>query len=352
MQPRILFRTHYQVDEPALMELLVKSCTSPVRSAYDESVSEKLTREVRARGKDFNVAAAAYALDLGRGLLLLNEQNAWTEKGHLVSLVADIPEGPWDVQTELNGRERLLHFRLFLEADGAVLLFLARYLLAQGRVPSADADWNRLAQEVFVEAYTQYFRITGTTADRVSLRTQIDRIRHSGYTGKSGCHKLFIHLQTLYRLGLLDRSASGLTRRYELPEESGGSGLRLLSEAIPDLHALERVIQEHSWAELATKVFKIRAAAAHATPDALLCLVAPRYQQVMATGVPLCSLATLIEAVQIELLVQRSELLPYGSALQLLQEARAQHPGDVRFHVDRRGIPAFVKLADRLLASV
>src|SRR5437879_5598042 len=111
MDPRLLYRTHYQVDEPAIIELLIKSCTSAVRSGYDEAIAEKLAKEIRKRKKLFNVAAAAYALDLARGLGTVNEQNVWSDKGHLVNLLAEVSQGPWDQQLELTPMERLLHFR-------------------------------------------------------------------------------------------------------------------------------------------------------------------------------------------------------------------------------------------------
>jgi len=353
MEPRVLFRTHYQVDEPALMEFLVKRCTSPIRSAYNESVAQKLAEEVQHRGKKFNVAAGGYALDLARGLSLVNEQNVWTDRGHLVNLHAETEDRNWDAELELNSRERLLHFRLFLEGDGAALLSIARYLLDHGKMPNSDGDWNQLAKMLFVEIYSEYHTMAGTTADRVALRREVDRIRSRGYEGKSGPHKMFVHLQTLHRLDLVDRVATSTSRNYRLESDSGRRNLRSLVSEIPDLYALERAVQEHRLFEIAAKVFGIEhgPVAQDRSPEELIQLVVPYYRQVVATGVSQCPLSTVIESVQIGLLDEGRELIHYDAALDLIQKAQQKRVGEIRFHVDRRGTPAFLKLSDELLAS-
>lgn len=353
MQPRVLFRTHYQVDEPALMELLVQRCTSAVRSAYSETVAERLAKEVRHLGKGFNVPAASYALDLGRGLGLVNEQNAWTDKGHLVNLKAQIVEGRWEDQLMLSARERLLHLRLFLEADGAAFLYIARSLLENTALPNADDDWNALARDLFVHVYSEYLRLTGTTTDRVALRMELDRIRSRGYEGKSGPHKMFIHLQALHRLGLATRSTTGTVRRYLLPENDGGMGLRTLVGEIHDVFGLEEIVKEKRLLEICAKVFQIGEGhpAPFSEPEVFLRLVVRAYQGVMATGVPLSPLTTIIEAVQIELLASLGQLIPYPVAQRILERAQRQRPSDVRFHVDRKGAPAFLRLSDEFVAA-
>jgi hypothetical protein len=354
MNPRILYRTHYQVDEPALLELLVKRCTSAVKSSYNEVVAEKLAKEVQKEGKLFNVPAAGYALDLARDLGIVNEQNVWTDRGHLVNLRATIVEGGWEEQLHLNPRERLLHVRLFLEADGAALLYIARYLLEHGRVPNSNEDWNVLAKDLFAQIYTECLKLTASTADRVSLRTERDRIRTRGYKGKSGPHKMFIHLQTLYRLGLVERGPSAAVRQYLIPEADSGRGLRVFVEEIADLYTLEQIVKEHRVLEVGAKVLQVsstRVNQATYAPEKFLFLVVPAYRGVMSTGTPLCPLSTLIEAIQIDLLASRSELLTYQVALQLLERIQQERPSDVRFHVDRRGTPAFLKLSDSIVSS-
>jgi hypothetical protein len=357
MQPRIVFSTHYQVDEPAYMEFLVKLCTSPVQSTYREVVEQKFTKEITARGKDFNIAAGRYAVDLARGLDLITPNNTWTDKGHLVNLIAQIDQAlEFEEQLAFTLPEKLLHFRVFLEADGAALLFMARRLTGHGALLNSDTTWNTMAREMFVDTYSNYLAITNNTADRVKLRREIDRIKTKGYEGKSGSHKAFIHIQTLHRLGLVKRPDSA-ARIYQLPEQPLGtpSGLKILLNEVPDVPSLEKVIDTHKWLQVAARVFQIMGVRSPEDTvelsEEVLPLVAVYYQRVMSTGMPLCSLSTLIEAIQIDLLTGKLLLLSYDEALDVITAAQRKHPKDIRFHVDRRGQPAFIKLSDDMVSK-
>jgi len=348
MQPRVLFRTHYQVDEPAIIEFLVKLCSSPVQSAYNETVAAKLTKQI----KDFNIAAAGYAVDLAQGLGVVDKNNVWSDKGHLVNLLAQVSGDPIDAQLHLNSYERLLHFCLFLEADGAMLLSIAQHIIDHQSIPDHQDDWNSLATRLFGEIYRKYLSMAGTTSDRVALRTEADRIVRKGYAGKSGTHKMFIHLQTLYRLGLLDRAPSGAARRYIVARGGAAESMQILVKEIADFYTLERVIRERKLVEIANRVLRIGGSIEDSwSTDTVFPKLITFYRTIMSTGLPLCPLSALGHAVQIRFLVDDSKLLSYSRLLEVLREAQSANLGDIRFHVDRAGEPAFLKLSDRIVRS-
>jgi len=352
MDPRVVFRTHYQVDEPAYMELLIRICTSPVRSSYREVVAQRLAGEIsHRRKKSFNEDAAAYAVDLGKDLEVINENLTWTEKGHLIDLIGETPDIDWEEQLRLSLSEKLLHFRLFLEGDGAALMFLSRRLLETGVLDNSETSWNSLASEMFSEIFSNYLAITNNTQDRVTLRRKIQQ-QEAKYAGHSGSHKLFIHLQTLYRLGLIDRPSPGGSRVYKIPSRlpQVKLGLEILIEEIRDVFQLEKVIRNHQWTEVAAKVFQIQSL--DVTEEELdIATLVSFYKRVIGTGVPLCPLSTLINASQIELLSQHVGLLRYETAMKSIQRFQKTHPKSVRFHVDRRGQPAFLKLSNDFLTN-
>ena len=350
MEPRLLSRTHYQVDEPALAEIVVARCTSPVVSAYDRTVAERLAQDIRGRGKRFNVAAAGYAVDLAHGLRLTNANNVWSDNGHLMNLVAQVGDGQWLDELPLTPGERFMHFRLFLEADGAALLFLSNILASEGQLPAEETDWNILARDMFMSAYSDYLAVTSPTADRVSLRTKLDRLRTRGYNGKSGTHQMFLHLQTLHRLNLVDRVDCSGGRQYRVSTE-GQARLRRLASAIPDVLALERVVTQHRYMEIAAGVYGLGVAHEMSPSDALRELL-PFYRKVVGTGVAICPLAPVIEAAQMSLLSTRSRLVEYSRFVELLREAQSQHVREIRFHQDRRGNPAFLRLSDGLVSEL
>ncbi len=351
MEPRLIYRTHYQVDEPTIAARIVTHCTSPVVSSYDETVAVKLSSHMRANGKEFNVPAARYAVDLAHKLQLINANNIWAENGHLVNLVTrNRPDTKLDDVTFSIG-EQLLHFRLFLEADGAALLFLARRLLSNQVLPSQGMHWNAIARELFVSIYTSYLAITNPIADRVSLRSRIDRLSSQEFSGKSGAHKLFLHLQVLHRLGLVERVANKGERIYRVTE---GSGVRLerMTGLISDVFVLENIVKEHSYIEVAAQVYGLKHA--YDAPDAndIVSKLLVMYRRVAETGVPICPLAPIVEATQISLLVEGSSMVEYGEVIRVLREFQGQNARDIRFHQDRRGNPAFLRVSENLLHSL
>jgi lipid-A-disaccharide synthase-like uncharacterized protein len=355
VQRRLVLRTHYQVKEPAYLEFLIRNCTLAVQSSYAEVVAKKLEREIERRGKEFNVNAGLYAVDLARALDLLTPNHTWTDKGYLVDLIAEVDEKELEEELTLTLPERLLHFRLFLEGDGAVLLFIARHLVQHGEFSHSDATANIFAQEMFVSILSEYLLLATVTADRISIRREIERISRKPYDGNTGRHKLLIHFQTLYRLDLVTCHDTAPGTMYQMPDPSNThrNGLAYFAREIPDVLALEKIIATHSWVDIAANVFQIPSVQWDATAETqrlkTLSLIATLYQRVASRGAPLCSLSTLIEATQVTLLAQQAQLLTYAEALRLLTDEQKRLPKDVRFHVDRRGQPAFVKFSDKWL---
>lgn len=346
MQPRVLYRTHYQVEEPAYMELLLRRCTSALEANYSERVAQCLAQEIFSRGRRFNTAAGAYAVDLARGLSIINENNTWTDKGQLLALCATVSDRPIESECELDATERVAHFRLFLDADGAALLHIARIALTGDMLPR-DGDWNSFAQSMFADIFQEYLSVSPDIVDRLNLRNQLDRFRVP-FSGKTGSHKSYIHCQALARFGLLDRFDN--PRAYRI-SQAGARALRTLTSRLPTVTSLEDVVNSGEWAEIAAVVFDTGRADVVGPPE-ILHMGAQVYQRIVGSGVSLCSLVTLFDVVQVNLLARgqrpprRAEIL---SAVLALQK---DYPRDVRFHVDRRGRPAFIKMADGLVAQL
>lgn len=351
MQPRILYRTHYQADEPALVSFIIRHCTSAVESNYSERVAERLSRYVSSRGRGLNVAAAGYAVDLARDLGVVSENNSWTDKGHLVALTAKAERGDLKADLALDERERFLYFRLFLGADGALLLCLARAAMAAGSLPAPKGDWNGLARAMFVAALGEYLKASVETRQRVELRGRLERIANRPFRGRTGEHKTFVHLQAMCRLGLLRRAGGAATRIYT--SEGCTSRLKSLDREIGDLATLEQRMARNEWAAVADVVLR---GADTGRPDMaeteVVELLLGSYAQVASTGAPLCSISTLVDALCIVLLAKGFRIVSHSDALAVLVALQKEHPKDVRFHVDRRGRPVFVKISRRLHSLV
>ena len=344
MQPRVVFRTHYQIDEPSFVGILVNECTSPTRGEYAERVAQRFASEVSRTAGRMNLAAAGYAVDLGRGLGVLNEQNVWTDLGMLVHLFSRDGHRSQGTGLRLDDVERLLYARVFLQGDGATLLFLARRSQERGALPEGDDDWNSVAKEMFVTIYAEYLKLSSTTVDRVTLRNELDRIRARGYQGKSGPHKCFLHLQVLTRVGLLARRDRGGGRRYECDPRSAR-----FTSTIESVAQLEQVVRERRWADVVSTTLP-DVIAGEPSDETVHALLAHYYERVTATGVPLCSLHVLSDAVQLHGMCG-GELWPSDTVKSSVLLSQKAAPRDVRIHVDRSGAPAFVRFSDDLLGQ-
>jgi hypothetical protein len=297
----------------------------------------------------FNEAAGRYAVDLARALGLITANNVWTDKGFLVDIIADVRDNRIEDQLSLTLAERLLHFLLFFEGDGAALIFLSQYLLRNGSIPSGRETLNSIATSMFVDVLGAYLQVTSNTSDRVKLRTEIQKLTRSPYKGKTGSHKIFLHAQVLYRLGLANR-VNGGSRMYQVANGpvSTRTQLESLVTQVSDPSALEKAIQNHKTLEIAALVLGIPCAPwdeKHRV-EALKRL-ASFYKHVESTGAPLCSISTIVGALQISLLTT-GKLLTFDQGFQLVTDLQREHPKAVRFHVDRRGQPAFLKMSDEM----
>lgn len=349
MGPRLVFTTHYQVDEPAYAEFLIKLCTSAVQSSYKEVIAQKLINELNSRDKKLNEPASRYAVDLARELGLLTSNNVWTDKGFLVDLFAVINNLAWKEQLSLTTPERILHFRIFLEADGATLLYLANYILQNDCIPPDGITTNSFVEEMFIDILSNYLSVTTDIEKRVELRRKIDRIRTEGYHGHSGAHKLYIHVQTLYRVGIISKKKN--SRNYCLPADAIEMKLGIINllKKIPNVTSLEKLVNSHGLVDISADVLHIPYKKwEFENHEETVRILTNNYQQVMRTGVPLCPITTLIESMQISLL-SIGILLKYNDGLNLITEIQTQNTRDIRFHVDRSGRPAFVRISDDII---
>lgn len=351
MRPRIIYRTHYQADEPALISFIIRHCTSAVESNYSERVAERLSRYVSNRGRGLNVAAAGYAVDLAQDLGVLSKNNSWTDKGHLIALTAKAECGELQGDLALDERERFLYFRLFLDADGALLLFLARAAMAAGSLPAPKGHWNGLARAMFLAALGEYLKASVETSQRVELRRELERITQRPFRGRTGEHKTFVHLQAMCRMGLLGRAAGSTSRVYT--SEGCTSRLESLGHELGDVATLEQRMARNEWAGVADVVLRgARKGRPEMAETEAAQLLLGFYAQVASTGAPLCSIYTLVDALCIVLLARGFQVMSHSDALAALLALQREHPKDVRFHVDRRGRPVFVKIAPHLLSAV
>ena len=337
---RLVNRTHYQVLEPAYLAFLVCRCTSPTSSNHRDTVAGRFFETTEG----INIAASKYAVDLARSLHLINSNLIWTELGHLLNLVAS--DSARRSKLELSTAEKMLFLRIFLEYDGAAFVYLARKLEMQRKLPDCDETWADVAQELFLDVYEEYLEFVTDLQLRTKIRQLAEKRRNTPFQGSSGRHQSFIHIHTLFRLGLVEASRSGSGRVYlaKPVEDEDRFATSELFHAIPDVKTLEQVIDSGALYEVVGRVLGVKHNTKLMSDSEMMERVRSIYSQVMQTGVNLCSLQTLSEMLQIQSLTEGKALESRAAILSRLRAIQSEAPSRMRFHVDQFGYPAYLKM--------
>jgi len=344
MMPRVITRTHYQVDEPAYVRILIRDCSSPTTSDYSERMARRLEERLKALHIDFNLAAAKYCVDLAKDLNLLSENNFWTWSGQVLHLVAPERSDETSLDLHLSLEERIFFFRVFLEYDGAALIFLARKASLVGKVPEPAKDWNDLANEMMVSIYNSYLDTVTDIRDRTAIRHLLSKRTRQPYSGKSGAHQCFLHLKAMTRVGLLQSRGREYCKHPSSVDPKGV--IYQFLRNVPDSATLETIIVKNEWPKVATAIFAQGLLSDERwTKGRILDQAHELYGRVMATGVPLCSLKTVIEAIQIKQISAGTMPISYEECMKVFRQAQAENPKKIRFKVDRIGRPAFIVLS-------
>ena len=236
--------------------------------------------------------------------------------------------------------------RLFLEFDGAALVYFSKKLQAQPQLPGEGETWANLAQELFLDTYEQYLQFITDPRTRTEIRQLAEKRRHAPFRGHSGRHQSLIHINTLFRLGLVDSSSTGHSRVYSakrLVEGDRFATSELLSLA-PDVASLEEIIRSQPLYQVVGRVLGIQCKNDVIDDIEFMVRVKEVYARVMETGVSLCALQTVYEALQIQSLFHAMVPQSNTAILSRLRALQDKAPSRIRFHVDRYGNPAYLRI--------
>lgn len=340
MHPRIITRTHYQVDEPAYLSTLILECSSATKSDYTERLAQRLEEALKKRGREFNLAAAKYCVDLARAVNLLTENNFWTANAQILALIRS-SAGP-EFSTDLTLSERIFWLRTFLEHDGAAIVFFANEIVKDGKIPASNKDWNSVANEMMTHVYESYLNIIQDFQDRARVRQLLEKRRKQPYSGKSGTHQCFVHLNVMARIELIE----SMGRDYFVGSKAYQAQLitRFL-KLFPTIEILEKRSATKDWFTILDDLFSEVDAKAESSDEALLLSAYEFHEQVMKTGASLCAISTIVEAIQIQQIASGVRATSFDNFMRLFRTHQAKNPKKVRFHVDRIGRPAFISLS-------
>lgn len=346
IHPRLIGRTHYQVHEPAYLITLIQKCSSPTKSDYRDTVADRFVDQLRTDGILMNAPAARYAVDLGRALGLLTKNNVWTDLAHTVNILSEeINNLP---NCLLSFSEQLLFFRIFLEYDGAAFVYFARKFLDREISSIPNNLWVQVANDLFSSVFREYLNLPLDIPSKIRIRHKLEQRRNKPFSGKSGAHQVMIHLQTLYRLGLIEKGERTNKNNYYVDDQELETGpLAILIREIPNIQSLERVVSGRNMLSIAAKVYKhqLHNNAQHQnTGISIEEDVTSIYDRVVSTGANLCPLSTLEDVIDIRRIIRGAPVLHRQGILNGLRKMQNEQPRSIRLHVDRSGNPAFLKM--------
>ena len=114
---------------------------------------------------------------------------------------------------------------------------------------------------------------------------------------------------------------------------------------LPGARELERAVSAGRLYDIVGEIFGRTLRRYDDNPDCFAATVRQLYERVVSTGVSLCSLQTLTEAIQIESLVHDHEPPHAQAVLNQLRSMQRETPRAIRFHVDVYGRPAYLKMS-------
>ena len=206
--------------------------------------------------------------------------------------------------------------------------------------------WPEIAQRLYRETYAEYLNLATDPKDRIRIRQLDERRGAKPFSGNSGRHQCFVHLNTLYRLGLVASAGDdGRTYRRLPPVPTGPSPTARLLGLLPGARELEQAVSAGRLYDIVGEVSGRALRRYDDNPDSFAATVRQLSERVVSTGVSLCSLQTLTEAVQIESLVHDHAPPHAQDVLNQLRSMQRETPRAIRFHVDVYGRPAYLKMS-------
>jgi len=348
VRPRLLFRTHYQANEPRLLIAAVTRCTSPTESRSENAAAAALERWARNHQYTISTPGAVYAIGNARQLGLLNKTNRWTATGLAFGLLDRWSPPPAGAESKmLLPREDRLFLKVYLLGAGALVVHFANWLLNKGSTTGSQLREESILQKLTLQVLDDYLQLATNIRDRAAIRHERERLARTEYSARTKRDKRYPLLTAMLRLRLLqsdDTDDSNVIR----PDHNGR--LAALARVIPSIQALERLARGDSILrelDLELKEYTRTDLMGSMTPAQVLLRA---YEFAIERGMQACSLMYL-DDVLTSVFPGRPTAQQWKSE-EMLTIVHKTNPGDVRFHVDRQGRRAFVLISSSAMKHV
>src|SRR6266705_2786374 len=285
-----------------------------------------------------------YAIDNARHLGFLTKANRWSGSGLALAFLEKLTGR--EPARELAPLEERFYFYAYLRGGGALVVAFAKWLLKVGMTSDEELRKEAVLERLLAETLDEYLILAVEVRDRTQLRNERDRLRTLRYASSTKRHKRYPLLTTMRRLRLLDMDEGDELKIR--PDPSGR--LAALSRVIPTVAELERLLRADALHRRLD--VEMREASRKDLPNvgSATTTLLSSYEFAMQKGLQVCPLQFLDEVLIAAFPSTASNASPQAD--QILEPIHKQHPGVVRFHVDRRGKRAFVLIGTEALQSL
>ena len=361
MRPRVILKTHSGVRRPGIFSVLVARCTSATQPAHEGIVTKRLAAEFQhvpldalkgaklgERGAGFNVVWMARPQQLG----FLTSNLSWSWKGHVVRMLTTCnADSDPRAFLELSPAEQVIYLKYYLEGDGAILIALAREMLSRGSLTEEDLVQTDLLEQALRGIWKEYLDLSTNLTERVELKQKLQRQKYDSSTRR---HKTYPHLIPLEDMGLVVRSELDEGDIFAPAVFDGRTPLQYLVERFPTIRDLETAVNrgEHC-AILADVMFAgHRQFSQQQDLTALMRTTFENYRKLRDSGAAIYPIDAITDASYAQMLANQGVLVTRQDIDGLFADLQEHHPQEVRFHVNRLGLPAYIVVADELVDQI
>lgn len=352
MEPRLIIKTHSEVSRPGLFSLLISKCSYPDKSSYPEIVSKRLY-ELFKEGQHFNKLAAKFAVIMAQRFEFLRDNMTWDWRGHVINGVLQYlnkaENNDVDSFLELTKLEKIIYLKYYLEADGAVMLQLAKRIKENGEL--SKEKLSKTFHLLFREIYEGYIELSNNFQKRIELKERLKKIppEERGYVQKEVKHKIKPHIYALIDLGILSNpEIKNEDEIYKSVVHNELSVIELLLQELSDFQTMERRFDNYEYFQIISKILNLESTnfIVESHSDTIRKAIIDGYFLLKENITQMAYIDALVDWCCAKMLSEDNILISNQSICNFIEQIWRERPQSVRYHVDYRGRKSYVILSE------
>lgn len=349
MEIRLILKTHYQINKPGIFSILLRKCTSLNQSNYPETISNKLS-SIHFESISLNKESAKFAVAMAQSFGFITKNMFWNWKGHTINLLLDeTNREKSDDFLKLTSAERLLYLKYYLEADGATILEISKWLCSKGIISRNELLTKDYIDQIFIDIWSRYRELTDDLRQKTSLRQNIEKLRSKPYTFKTRIHKALAHIEPLVDFLLIDRKEEKKGIFFVPKVANGILPIERLTREMNDIDAMEARFSRHQYFEIISHLYGMNPIGYDPEIHSGLLSkeIVKSYLKARIEPSNMASIATISDFISVRILQENGILIERLQIENELNKLKTNFDSDIRFHSDMSGKRAFVIFSDK-----